>query len=123
MLETKQETIISTRNAKVVIDDVQESTSVNSTQSGKWTSMGSSGYLWPKTKLRGGGHASGTAHGKSVPSDAHVGPTGLTGAAPAASSAGATWLCTATYNEGLITDSNFKSLRKFGIMMRRNDQI
>ena len=34
---------------------------------------------------------------------------------------GSSWICTATYNEGLITDSHFRTLNKFGIMMRRTD--
>ena len=34
---------------------------------------------------------------------------------------GSTWICTATFNEGLITTSHFRTLRRYGISLRRND--
>jgi len=44
MLETKQETIIATRNASVVRTNVQETTSVNTTQASGWQNSGGSGH-------------------------------------------------------------------------------
>jgi hypothetical protein len=35
--------------------------------------------------------------------------------------AGPSWICTASYNEGLITTSHFRNLKKYGIGLRRND--
>ena len=122
MLETQQETIIATRNAVIVRDNAQQSTSVSSTQSSKWTQI-------PKRKPKpkrvavvgqrgtgswgaadvwvpdGGGYQGGDA-----------GDAGDSGAA-----GGSTWICNATFNEGLITTSHFRTLQKYGIMLRKND--
>ena len=114
MLETKQETIIATRNASVVRTNVAETTSVNTTQASGWQNQGGAGM--------GNNWAGSPSHspGGYQPSHSPHGHGGADGGGSAGAASG-TWNCTATYNEGLITDSHFRTLNKLGIMLRRTD--
>jgi hypothetical protein len=60
----------------------------------------------------GGGGADGTGDGGSGGADGGDGGSG---------GGGATHICTATYNNGYINKEHFTTLRKYGILLRRND--
>jgi hypothetical protein len=48
-------------------------------------------------------------------------PGGYGGAGDPSGEGGGSHICTATYDAGLITTPHFKSLKKYGIDLRRND--
>ena len=80
MLETKQETIHATRNGKVVITNVQDSTSTTSTQSGGWssTASASSSGNWSGGRNPTSPNATGQVSTNSVTSIGTVSYTHLT---------------------------------------------